>query len=90
MKENLNDVKTSHSDGKTIVKMETLHNEIYRLNVIPIKIPKGFSGEKHKFILTLMKFQGTPKSKNNFGSQSWRLTLPNFTSSYKATENKTL
>lgn len=54
MKENLNDVKTSHSDGKTIVKMEMLHNEIYRLNVIPIKIPKGFWGEKYKFIPTFI------------------------------------
>ena len=37
-----------------IVKMVMLHDAIYRFNVIPIKIPKGFWGEKHKFILTFI------------------------------------
>lgn len=76
-----------------IDKMAILPKLIYRFSVILTKIPAGFFTELHKLNLKFIQKYKEPRiattilKKNN---KVDRLTLPNFTIYYKATEIKTM
>ena len=95
----------SHAPGLerlNIIKMAILLRAIYRLSVIPIKVPMTFVTELEKRIQKFIWNHKRPKtaktilrtktkqSKTKPKNQTENITLPNFRQYYKATVIKTV
>ena len=72
--------------------MPILPKEMYKFDVIPIKIPKSFFTEKEKNLKICMEPQKTPNSQHGLvkKNKAGGITLPHFKLYFEATVIKTV